>query len=596
MNKTDKKYTFDLSKIFKCDKDFYDGIEKVKLLNEKIISLKGNILSNDKTLLEYYNLDSELKTLLEKVYLYANLGYDNNMSDKEWQEKREIVLKLNDDISSSLSFVFPELLKSNISYVKSILNKNNELKKYSFDMESTYRYKSHVLSEKEEKLLSSSSVLFRTPNEAFTSLNNLDIRFNNIKDEKGNSVPLTASNYSKYLESKDRKVRKSAFKNNYKFYKEHINTISSLYINKVKADSFISSTRNYDSTLESSLFDDKIDKKMYMNLINITNKNVNYLQDYYKLKAKVLGIKKLHMYDTYVNIASIPNKKIDYESGIKLVLDALKPLGDKYIKDITHLFNNRCIDVYPKKNKKSGAYQWGPYSVEPFVSLNYEDTVDSVSTTAHEMGHAMHSYYSDNNNIYCYAGYPIFLAEIASTVNEILFSDYMSNNSKDIDEKIYFLVEYLDKFKATVFRQTMFGEFEYIIHDKYEKGENLTSHLLCDTYYKLNLKHFSPALIVDDDIKYEWARIPHFYSQFYVYKYATSFMISSIIVNKLLTNEKGFKEKYIKFISSGGSNYPLELLKELGIDMSNEEVFNNAFDIFKSKVNELNKLLKEKGV
>ena len=595
MDKTDKKYTWDLCKIFDNEDSFYKCMDRIKELLTKVLELKGHILDNDKTLLTYYDLDNELNTLLEKVYLYAHLDYDNDMSNKERIERKEIVDKLYDEVNSELSFVFPELLKKDKKYVDKLINSNDKLKQYDFDMETTFRYKNHILSEKEEKLLSDAYSIFRVQTEAFNTLNNVDVKFDKIKDENDKIVEVTNSNYNKYLESKNRRVRKSVFNSVYKFYKEHINTISTLYINKVKEDSLISKTRNYDSSLEMSLYNDNVNASLYKNLIKVTNSNIESLQKYYKVKAKSLGIPKLHMYDLYLNIADMPESKIPFDDGVKLVLEALKPLGETYIKDITHLINNRCIDVYPKKNKKSGAYQWGPYSTEPFVSLNYEGTIDSVSTLAHEMGHAMHSYYSDANNIYCYAGYPIFLAEIASTVNEMLFSEYMSKNSKSDEEKIYFLVEFLDKFKATIYRQTMFAEYEYLIHDKHEKGEALTKDLLCETYLDLNKKEFSPSVVVDSDIEYEWSRIPHFYSSFYVYKYATGLISAIVIVNKLLNNEEGFKEKYIKFLSSGGSDYPLNILNELGIDITNEEVLNSAFKTFDNKVNELNDLINKKG-
>ena len=593
-NKDIDKYLWDLSKIFINDEEFYKAIDIVNETLEKILKLKGRILSSDKTLLECFTLSDDLNLTLEKVYLYANLGYNDKMNNKEWQEKREKSLSLFDKVSESLSFIVPELLKSNLEDVNKLISNNSDMDKYKFNIELLFRYKPYTLSEEEEKILSSVSPILRTTDDTFSSLNNIDAKFDKIKDENGNMVELTLSNQSRYLESKNRRVRKSTFNKLYKFYSEHINTISTLYINKIKANDFEKSTRKYSSSLEMNLYSDNINKSLYELLINVTNKNVKSLQNYYKLKSKLIGINKLHIYDTYVNICLPTNEDIDYESGKRMVIEALKPIGDEYIKDFKHLLNNRCIDVYPKKAKRSGAYQWGTYAVEPYVSLNYENNIDSVSTLAHEMGHAMHSYYSDKNNIFCYAGYPIFLAEIASTVNEILFSEHMTKNSISIDEKIYYIVEYLDKFKATVFRQTMFAEFENIVHNKYENGESLTKDSICNIYLDLYKKQFGNSLVIDDEIKYEWSRISHFYSSFYVYKYATGFISAMIIASKLLNEEKGFKEKYIKFLSSGGSNYPLEILKELGIDINDEKVIDNAFKLFDEKVNELSVLIEKK--
>ena len=339
------------------------------------------------------------------------------------------------------------------------------------------------------------------------------------------------------------------------------------------------------------LFPDEVDTKLYKELIKVTNKNTKLLKEYYKIKSKSLGY-KLHMYDLYVNTSKILDKKIKYEEAIDIVNKALKPLGEDYLKVFNHLLNNNCVDVYPKDKKRFGAYQWGVYGVEPYVSLNYENDIDSVSTLAHEMGHAMHTYYSNTNQDYLYADYPIFLAEIASTVNEVLLSEYLLNNTKDKDEKIYYLVEFLDKFKGTVFRQVMFAEFENIIHEKYENGESLTMELLCDEYYKLNKNHFSPVVKVDEDIKYEWSVIPHFYTSFYVYKYATGFISALLIVDKLL-HDKNFKDKYIEFLSSGNIDYPLDLLKKIDIDLKKEKVLNRAFEIFNEKLNMLKSLEKE---
>ena len=299
------------------------------------------------------------------------------------------------------------------------------------------------------------------------------------------------------------------------------------------------------------------------------------------------------MYDLYVNTSKSVNKKISYEEAIKIVNNALKPLGEDYLKVFNHLINNNSVDVYPRKNKRSGAYQWGTYGSEPYVSLNYEEGIDSVSTLAHEMGHAMHSYYSDSKQEFQYAGYPIFLAEIASTVNEVLLSEYLFNSTNNIDEKKYYLVEFLDRFKATVYRQVMFSEFESIIHKKYENKESLTKDLLCEEYYKLNKKHFGGVVTVDEDIKYEWARIPHFYTPFYVYKYATGFISALLIADKLL-NDSSFKDKYIEFLSSGNTKYPLDLLKILDIDLKDKNTLNRAFEIFNNKLNMLKELGSDK--
>lgn len=581
------KYKWDLTKLFKNDEEFNKTIKEVEELLKEIVKYKGKIFNSSNTLLEFLKLDTKIDILTEKIYIYAYLGHYDNMASEEYLQKKEKANKIMNDSSSVRSFVTPEILSNDYEYVQKLLSENKELESYKFAFEKLFRRKEHTLSEKEELLLSKVSELYSIPRNAFNALNNVDIKLGNIKDEDGKMVELTSSNYGKFITSKNRNVRKNAFKKDNKYYSDHINTLSELYIGKVKINSFVASTKKYNSILEMYLFSDKISTNLYEILIKITNKNTKYLEEFYKLKGKELGYKP-HLYDTYVNTSVMPKKDIPYEEGIKIVNEALKVLGNDYLKEFNRLLNNNVVDVYPKKAKRSGAFEWATYGVEPYVSLNYENDIDSVSTLAHEMGHAMHSYYSNKNQDYTNADYPIFLAEIASTVNEVLLSNYLIKNSKNKDEIIYYLVEFLDKFKGTVYRQTMFAEFEDIIHKKYENNEVITKDLLCNTYYDLNKKYFGSSVVVDEDIKYEWSKIPHFYSSFYVYKYATGF-ISALLIADKLENDKTFKDKYIEFLSSGCSDYPQELLNKLGIDLSSEDVLDRAFQLFNDKV----KLLKE---
>lgn len=589
------KYKWDLSKIFKDEKEFYDAINKIKTNLNKLSKYKGHILDSKNSLYEFYMLDDETSLLCDRVYVYSYLGYYDNTSDVKFQEYKEKATSIVHKYSTIVSFVIPELQSKEYAYVLKLIDGDSRFDKYRFSLENIYRFKKHVLSSEEEKLLSEVSNVFSSSHDAFVALNNTDVIFDNIKDENNKSVKLTSSNYSKYITSKDERVRKNAFSSLIKFYKKHINTISSLYLGQIKADTVCSKVRKYDSSISSSLFRDNIPVELYDTLIKCTVSNLDTLKKYYDIKSRVLG-KKLHIYDTYVNISSLEEKNISFEEGVVLVNKALKVLGEDYLSEFNNIINSNCVDVYPKDNKRSGAYEWGTYGVSPYVSLNYENNIESVSTLAHEMGHAMHTYYSNLNQDYNNANYPIFLAEMASTVNEVLLSEYLINNTSDIDEKIYYLNEFIDKFKGTVFRQVMFATFEKEIHEKYENNEAITPSVLCDEYYKLNQLYFSPSVIVDDDIKYEWARIPHFYSSFYVYKYATGFISALVIASKLINNESGFKDKYIKFLSSGGSNYPLDILKELGINLNDYNTINGAFDILRNKVQLLQEYLDRKGV
>ncbi len=581
-------YNWDLTKIIKNDEEYKSIVKEIDELLEKFLKYKGKLLKDEKTLYDAMEIQKRIDLLSEKLYVYSYLGHYEDMSNKKFQEYKEIANSMFEKFESLTSFVNPELLASDYSVIEKYISKNPKLEIYRRSFENLFRFKEHILSEKEEKLLSDANEALKTSRSAYDAIDNIDIKFDKIKNENNEEVELTPYNYGSFLSSNNREVRKNAFESEYKYYREHINTISALYIGRVKTDAFLSKARNYKTILDSYLFDDKIDPTLYKNLIKITDNNLDSLKDYYKLKERALGY-KLHMYDLYANTSVVPNKKIEYSEAIKIVNEALKPLGEEYLKEFNNLLNTRCVDVFPKNKKRSGAYEWGTYGVSPYVSLNYENNYDSVSTLAHEMGHAMHTFYSYKTQDYLYASYPIFLAEIASTVNEVLLSNYLIENADNKDEKIYHLVDFLDKFKATVYRQVMFAEFEYIIHDKYEHGEVLTKDLLCETYYELNKKQFSPVIEVDEDIQYEWARIPHFYTPFYVYKYATGF-ISALVIADRLVNEEGFKDKYIKFLSSGSSNYPLDLLLELGIDITDEKVLNKAFELFKEKVDLLDKI------
>ena len=590
------KDKWDLTKLVKTRKEYDEGIEKIKSLAKEIEGMKGHILDDENTLLKYLKSEEELSLLEERLSVYALIKYYDDMGNTKNQSDKEEISKLLSDISSSLSFVTPELFRHNLDYVKGLISKKEELKEYEFALEETYRYKDHTLSDEEEKILSSLSQVFSTSRNAFNALNNVDITLGSIKDEEGNEVELTQSNYKKFIQSDNREIRKEAFEKLYAYFKGRINTISSLYSGVVKQDQFSAQTRKYNSILEQKLFGDMVSPEAYKTLIKVVDKHLDLLKKYYKLKGKCLGIDEMHMYDTSVNISKCNNKKIPYEEGKKIILDALSVLGEDYIKNLTYLFNNNCVDVYPKKNKRSGAYQISAYGVDPYVATNYEETADDVSTVAHEMGHAMHSYYSNKNNSYTYANYPIILAEIASTVNETILSDYLIKHTDSDEEKIYYLVDFLDGFKGTIYRQTMFAEFEYLIHDMYERGEALTTEAICNTYRDLVKKHFEGAVHVDEEISYEWARIPHFYTPFYVYKYATGLISALCIVDKI-NKEEGFNEKYINdFLSRGGSDYPLNILKGIGIDITDEDTLNSAFDMFENKLNELESLVMKRRI
>ena len=586
-------FKWNLKDMIKDSEEYERLCTEINMLADKIVAMKGNIVKNSDNLLKYLETSSRLDELLEKVYVYSYLFHYEDMSNEIGINYKERAERLVESINTKTYFTSSELLSIPYDEVLGFIKENKELKKYSFLLEKIFRYQKYTLSEKEEKIITLATNSFGTPHDAFSCLDNVDIDLGFIKDESNKKVKLTNSNYIKFMSSDNRNVRKQAFKNMYAFFAKFINTISELYKGKIKENFFISNAKGFNSPLEKSLYSDNINVDVYGNFINEIHHYLPLMYRYIKVRNKALGIKS-HMYDIYVDLGKSNNSEIKYDDGIKIVKDALKPLGDKYIEDLNHAFTDGWIDVYPNKYKRSGAYQWGCYGVHPYVSLNYENNNDSVSTLAHELGHAMHTFYSNESQSYNDANYPIFLAEIASTVNEVLVDDYFYKNAKSDEEKILYLSSFLDKVRTTIFRQTMFAEFEKIIHEKYQENVPITVNLLCDTYYDLNKLYFGKNIVVDDAIKYEWARIPHFYTSFYVYKYATGLIAALSIASDIINNENDMKSKYMEFLKSGASDYPLNILRKTGVDITDKKTIKKAFTMFEEKLKLLEELVDKK--
>ena len=435
-------------------------------------------------------------------------------------------------------------------------------------------------------MLSNLSKCLSNPEETYEALTDSDFEYDYITDEKGNKVKFNESNYSLFIKSKDRSVRKRAFEMLHNKYKKYIRTITSTYKGEVETNVVLAKIRNYDSAISASLYSDNVPVDIYNNLIKVVNDNMDVLYDYYDLKREILSLDRLHMYDTYVEIINKIDKKYSFDEAKEIVMEALSVLGDKYVKNLKKAFDEKWIDIYHSKGKRSGAYSSGNFDVNPYVLLNFEGTLNDVSTLAHELGHSMHTYLSCKNNPYQYSSYEIFVAEVASTVNELLLANYMLKNSKNKEEKLAVINHILDLYKATLYRQTMFAEFEKETHKLREKGEVLTSDLLSNTYYNLVKKYFGPNVLCDDLIKYEWARIPHFYYNFYVYKYATGISAASYIVDGILNNKEGALENYMKFLKSGGSMYPLDELKIAGVNLNSKSVILSAIKTFEKYLKE----------
>lgn len=580
------KYKWDLTKIYKDEKEWQKDFDDVKEKILKVLEYKDSFLSNGKKLYEYLKYDEEVSRKLEKIYYYAHLNYDADTLDEKYKVMTNKVSDLFTKYNELSSFVVPEILKLDEEKLNTFYKDEEKLEDYRFSIENIYRFKNHTLDEEKEKMLSNLSKCLSNPEETYEALTDSDFEYDYITDEKGNKVKFNESNYSLFIKSKDRSVRKKAFEMLHNKYKKYIRTITSTYKGEVENNVVLAKIRNYDSAISASLYSDNVPVDIYNNLIKVVNDNMNVLYDYYDLKKEILSLDRLHMYDTYVEIINKIDKKYSFDEAKEIVIDALSVLGDKYVKNLKKAFDEKWIDIYHSKGKRSGAYSSGNFDVNPYVLLNFEGTLNDVSTLAHELGHSMHTYLSCKNNPYQYSSYEIFVAEVASTVNELLLANYMLKNSKNKDEKLAIINHILDLYKATLYRQTMFAEFEKETHKLREKGEVLTSELLSNTYYNLVKKYFGPNVLCDDLIRYEWARIPHFYYNFYVYKYATGISAASYIVDGILNNKEDALENYINFLKTGGSMYPLDELKIAGVNLNSKSVILSAIKTFEKYLKE----------
>ena len=584
----DNKYKWDLSKIYQDPDLLEKDKQEILKLKDQLVAMRGSLTASATNLLKAIDLYYAIMRILDKMVVYTNMKFHEDMDNNASKVLVGKVDKLASEISADLSFFTPEVLKCDYQEITKFLSENQELKKYQHMLEDLYREKKYVLDEKEEKLLSTLQEAFQVPSNVFDLLNDVDMTFEDIKDEEGNIISVTESNYSSLVKSSSRRVRHDAYYSLYNGYKKLKNTFSATLAGNVKVDSLIAKIRGYDSVLQMSLYGDNIDLSLYDHLLKAVNSS-KVMDKYLALRKEVLGLDELHMYDMYAPLVKEYNKKYTYEEAKEMVLEALKPLGEDYITHLKELFDEGAIDVFPNKNKRSGAYSWGSYDTMPYVLLNFVGTFSDVSTIAHECGHAMHSYYSDHNQEYHNASYTIFLAEIASTVNEILLNHYALNKACKKEEKLFFLNNLLELYRTTFIRQAMFAEFEKEVYAKEQNGEILTEEVFTSCYKELNDKYYKG--VVDDDlICYEAFRIPHFYTSFYVYKYATGIAVSSKIATNILNNESNALENYLTFLKSGSSDYSLNILKKVGIDLVNDTTLDDILKEFDKLIEEFKEI------
>ena len=586
----DDRFKWDMTDVYADEQKFSEDItvarEKMSLLK----SYKGKITSDLETFLSCINLMSELELITERVYFYANQKYHEDMGNTKYQVMSDEAMTLLTDFSQASSFVQPELLKNDEEKINKYLQ-DARLKDYKQYFKDLFRQKEHILSEEIENVLAQTQKFSNSASDIFQIFNNADIDFPTIKDENGNDVKLSHSRFVVFLESKDKRVRKEAFEKLYETYGKVKNTLATVYLSSVKKDSFYAFVRKFQSSRQMFLDDGNIPECVYDNLIKSVNNNLGLLHRYVSLRKKVLKLEELHLYDLYTPLVENIGEDIDFSKAKEMVLEGLSPMGEEYLSLLKQGFENRWIDVYENIGKRSGAYSWSIYGVHPYVLLNYQNNLNNVFTIAHEMGHALHSYYSNTNQIYTNAEYKIFVAEVASTCNESLLIHDLINKSKNKKEKAYLINHFLEQFRGTLFRQTMFAEFENIIHKSIDNGESLSCDDLCREYYKLNEKYYGDNIIIDKEIELEWARIPHFYTAFYVYQYATGFSAAIALSKRILEEGEGAVEDYKGFLKGGSSLYPIDLLKIAGVDMSSTTPIDMALKVFEELLSELEELI-----
>jgi len=582
-----------LEDLFPTHQDWENEFNEVSKKTEAFSTYKGTLSTNSETLLQCLQADDEISLSLERLYVYASMKKDEDTTNTFNQGIMGRISSLYTQVMSAMSFVTPEILSMDESRLSSFLKENKQLQHYKKTLDTISRNKAHTLSEEQEQILSQFGELSSAPSTIFGMIDNADMKFPTIKDENGHDVTLTHGTYFTFMEHPDQEVRKRAFQAYYSAYINQKNTIAATLAANIKKNATYAKIRNFSSSLEKSLFSDNVPLRVYDTLLSTVKDHLTPMHKYLSLRKELLNVEELHMYDIYTPLIPEVNKTISYEEAYETMKKGLAPLGKEYISTLEEAKTNGWIDVYENEGKRSGAYCSGAYGTHPYVLLNHKDNLNSMFTLAHEMGHAMHSHYSDQHNSYTYAQYTIFVAEVASTVNEVLLMHHLLETTTDPKTKLYLLNYFLEQFRGTVFRQTMFAEFEKRTHEKAEKNEPLTVDAFNDIYGSLNALYYGENVVQDEEIQYEWMRIPHFYNSFYVYKYATGFSAAIAIAKAILEEGEPAVARYMEFLKSGGRDYPIELLKIAGVDMSNSKPIEEALSYFSTLVDEFETAINE---
>lgn len=592
-NQIPAEYKWKLDHIYATDEAWQVDFDRLKTLMPKIAAFKGQLKSSPTSLSGCLELRDEIGITSGKVFAYARMRRDENTANSQYQAMTSRAETLLAEMGAVTSFIEPEILEISEETLKSIRAADPKLSVYNFYFDELIRQKQHVLSPAEEAILAGVSEVAQSPYNIFTMLSRADMKFPEITDEKGKQIQLSEGRYRSFIMSADRKVRENAFHAMFATYGQYRNTMAGTLSGTVKKNSFFAKTRKYDSSLTAALEPDNVPTAVYTQLIDAVHKNLGPLHRYVALKKKALGLKEMHMYDLYVPLVRNVHIEVPYKDSAAMVKAGLTALGPDYAELLDKALTSGWIDVYENKGKQSGGYSWGVYGTHPFILLNYNNRMEDVMTLAHELGHALHSYQSNSSQPYATHDYTIFSAEVASITNETLLMDHLLKTTTDKQKKLYLINEYLESVRTTVYRQTMFAEFEKKLYEVAESGEAITADLLDSIWHDLNVTYFGPEMVVDKDIDAEWARIPHFYYNFYVYQYVTGFSAANALAQQILTEGDPARTRYIEFLKSGGSDHSLSLLKKAGVDMSSPRPIEITLQRFNQRLDELEKLLQE---
>ena len=586
-----QKYKWNIEAMYADDAAWEKDIEEVLAATDEFVKYQGHLTESASALADALLAKDAIWQKLERAYVYSRMKQDEDNRNAKQQSMHDKANMIAAKVGAAMSFFTPELLTAPEETLMGYIDEEPRLETYRFLIEDIIREKQHVLTKEEENILAQLSEVTDAADAIYTMLNNADMKFGTIIDEDGDEVEVTHGNYIKFMKSHDRRVREEAFTRMYEAYKGLLNTISTAYSFNVKNDVIGARIRHYPSARAAALSGGNIPEEVYDNLVTVVREYLPVMHKYTELRKRVLGVDELKMHDVYVPLVEIPKLEIPYAEAVEIMKQGLSPMGEEYIQRLSTGVEAGWIDVYENEGKTSGAYSFGSYDSFPYILLNYADTLQDVFTLVHEMGHSMHSSYTRENQPFVYGDHSIFTAEVASTVNEALLIHHLLEKETDPEMRKYLINLHIEEFRTTLFRQTMFAEFEYQAHRYVEEGGSLTAEWLCDVYEKLNKDYFGPAIADDDYIKYEWARIPHFYSAFYVYQYATGYSAATAISNKILTEGAPARDAYKEFLKTGSSDHPVELLKIAGVDMSSKEPVILAMETFKNLVEELEELL-----